>query len=55
MILQGLGDDTSTENEEEGAEEEEDQSPTQEEKKGVQGEGKPKRRIVKPNYLKDYV
>jgi len=55
VILQGPGDDTGIGYEEEDAEEEEDQSSAQEKKKGVQGEEKPKRRIVKPSYLKDYV
>ena len=55
VILQGPRDDTGTGYEEEDAEEEEDQSSAQEKKMGVQGEEKPKRRIVKPSYLKDYV
>lgn len=47
--------DTGTRYEEEGTEEEEDQSSAQKKNEGVQGEEKPKRRITKPNYLKDYV
>ena len=47
--------DTGTGYEEEGSEEEEDQSSAQKKNEGVQGEERPKRRITKPSYLKDYV
>ena len=58
VILQGPRDDTSTEDTElgkEDAEEEDDLSKREEEDRGVQREGKPKRKVIKPNYLKDYV
>ncbi|RZB61535.1 Receptor-like protein EIX2 [Glycine soja] len=47
--------DTGTGYEEEVTEEEEDQSSAQKKNEGVQGEERPKRRITKPSYLKDYV
>ena len=56
MILQGPRDDTSTEDTELGKEDaEDDLSKRGEEDRGVQREGKPKRKVIKPNYLKDYV
>ena len=48
-----LRDDTSTEDTElgkEDAEEEDDLSKREEEDRGVQREGKPKRKVIKPNY-----
>ena len=50
------GTDIGTESKEEGAAGEDDtQAIAKEGNTGVQVEGKPKRRITKPNYLKDYV
>jgi len=58
IFLYNIHFDTSTENTElrkEDVEEEDDLSKPGEENRGVQREGKPKRKVLKPNYLKDYV